>query len=46
MPLQLDGEYLGMVERAELRYHPGAVRVLIPPAAALSDPGTGSGNGR
>ena len=36
--LQLDGEYLGRVERAEVRYHPAAVRVLIPPAAVRSFP--------
>ena len=38
VPLQLDGEYLGMVESARVRYHPAAVRVLIPAAAAASFP--------
>jgi diacylglycerol kinase family enzyme len=34
--LQVDGEYLGRVERVTLRYRPAAVRMLIPPAAAAS----------
>jgi len=36
--LQLDGEYLGHVSAAAIRYHPAALRVLIPPAAAASFP--------
>jgi diacylglycerol kinase family enzyme len=36
--LQLDGEYLGHISEAAIRYHPAAVRVLIPPAAAASFP--------
>ena len=36
--LQLDGEYLGHISDAAIRYHPAAVRVLIPPAAAASFP--------
>ncbi|HET6847518.1 MAG TPA: diacylglycerol kinase family protein [Gaiellales bacterium] len=34
----VDGEYMGLIESAEVRYRPGAVRVLIPPAAAASFP--------
>jgi diacylglycerol kinase family enzyme len=36
--LQLDGEYLGQVEAAVVRYHPQALRMLIPPAAEASFP--------
>jgi diacylglycerol kinase family enzyme len=36
--LQLDGEYLGQIEAAAVRYHPQALRVLIPPAAEASFP--------
>jgi diacylglycerol kinase family enzyme len=36
--LQLDGEYLGQVEAAVVRYHPEALRLLIPPAAEASFP--------
>jgi diacylglycerol kinase family enzyme len=36
--LQLDGEYLGQVETAAVRYHPQALRMLIPPAAEASFP--------
>ena len=36
--LQLDGEYLGHVSEAAIRYHPAAVRVLIPPAAVAFFP--------
>jgi diacylglycerol kinase family enzyme len=36
--LQLDGEYLGQVEAAAVRYHPQALRMLIPPAAEASFP--------
>jgi diacylglycerol kinase family enzyme len=36
--LQLDGEYLGQVEAAAVRYHPQTLRVLIPPAAEASFP--------
>jgi len=36
--LQLDGEYLGQVSEATVGFHPAAVRVLIPPAAAASFP--------
>jgi diacylglycerol kinase family enzyme len=38
VPLQLDGEYLGRVESAAVRYHPGAINVLIPPSVAASFP--------
>ena len=36
--LQLDGEYLGQVQAAAVRYHPQALRMLIPPAAEASFP--------
>jgi diacylglycerol kinase family enzyme len=36
--LQLDGEYLGHVTEATISYHPGAVRVLIPPSAVAAFP--------
>ena len=35
---QVDGEYLGRLEAADVRYRPAAVRVLIPPAAVASFP--------
>jgi diacylglycerol kinase family enzyme len=38
VPLQLDGEYLGRVESAEVRYHPAAISVLIPPSVVASFP--------
>lgn len=34
----VDGEYLGQLRSAVLRYRPGAVRILIPPAAEASFP--------
>jgi diacylglycerol kinase family enzyme len=36
--LQVDGEYLGRVSTAAVRYHPAAVSVLIPPSLAASFP--------
>ena len=40
VPLQVDGEYLGMVERVAVRYRRDAVRVFTP--AAVSSPGRAS----
>jgi diacylglycerol kinase family enzyme len=31
MPHQVDGEYLGLVDRLEIRHHPDALRLLVPP---------------
>jgi diacylglycerol kinase family enzyme len=41
--LQVDGEYLGRVERVAVRYRPAAVRVLIPPSAVASFPAPAQG---
>jgi len=36
LPIQLDGEYLGRVERVEIRYRPAAVRVFVPGSTAAA----------
>jgi diacylglycerol kinase family enzyme len=42
--VQLDGEYLGRVQRAEIRYEPGAITAYVPPGSAPL-PGAGMGSG-
>jgi diacylglycerol kinase family enzyme len=42
--VQLDGEYLGRVERAEIRYEPGAITAYVP--VGSPSPGIGTGSGR
>lgn len=36
--VHVDGEYVGQMRSAEVRYRPGAVRILIPPGAEASFP--------
>jgi diacylglycerol kinase family enzyme len=38
VPLQVDGEYLGMVERVAVRYRRNAVRVFTPAAVSARGP--------
>jgi diacylglycerol kinase family enzyme len=38
LAVHVDGEYLGQMDAAEVRYRPDAVRVLIAPGAAASFP--------
>ena len=34
LPAQIDGEYLGLVERCRIAYRPGAISVFVPPVAS------------
>jgi diacylglycerol kinase family enzyme len=43
--VQLDGEYLGRVERAEIRYEPAAITTYVPVGSG-GPPGSGTGSGR
>lgn len=38
LAVHVDGEYMGLMDSAEVRYRPQAVRVLIPPGAAALFP--------
>jgi diacylglycerol kinase family enzyme len=37
VPYQLDGDYLGEVGRLDLRHHPEAVRLVVPPGRRVSE---------
>lgn len=40
LPWQVDGDYLGEVESIEIRHHPAALRLLVPPATRRQLDGT------
>jgi diacylglycerol kinase family enzyme len=43
LPHQVDGEYLGTVDRLVIRHHPAALDLLVPPGTAASGvPGAGT----